>query len=221
MPTRSSTFDLLTTLAPFVLFGVACSRMERTEAWEIGVPVATLDIVSDAGVVEVVAGETIRVEWTSRASEAEVSWHEESPGHVVVESRCTALLPCAVDLRLTVPSFVATRVALDHGEVWASGLLQVAVELDQGSVDIESAGRATAEVGSGSIRASLTDRANVRLVVAVGDVDVALVGGSWALDVEARDRSLPDVPVGADPSGHLKIVAPSGRATVERVATES
>jgi hypothetical protein len=59
------------------------------------------------------------------------------------------------------------------------------------------------------------DGADARLVVAAGDVDVTLDGGSWDVGVVAREQEVADVPSGG--AGRLDVWAPAGRATVARV----
>ena len=106
-------------------------------------------------------------------------------------------------------------MSVDTGEVWSSAIADLVVEVDEGLVDLAGAVHAVAQVGSGRIRATLMDGADARLVVAVGDVDVTLDGGTWELGVVAREEEVADVPTGA--SGRLDVWAPSGRATVARV----
>jgi hypothetical protein len=200
---------------PLLFSLVACSRIERSETWTIPGPIAQLSIESDSGVVELVAGDELRVERTSGASDATVAWTATGPGSVLIQAQCPAILPCAVNLRVTVPADVATAVSVDTGEVWSSAIADLAVEVDEGIVDLAGVVHAVAQVGSGRIRATLMDGADARLVVAAGDVDVTLDGGSWDVGVVAREREVADVPSGG--SGRLDVWAPAGRATVARV----
>jgi hypothetical protein len=202
-------------LLPTVLSLVACGQIERAEAWSIPGPVARLAIESDAGVVELVAGDELRVERTSGGPDATVEWSRTEPGDVRIEARCPAILPCAVNLRVTVPGDVPITVAVDTGEVWSSAVEDLAVEVDEGLVDLAGTVRAVAQVGSGRIRATLPSGADAKLVVASGDVEVTLDGGAWDLGVVARERTLADVPAGTE--GRLDVWAPAGRATIARV----
>ena len=211
MSQPSSGWEIL----PALFWVVACSRIERAETWTIPGPISQLSIESDAGVVELVAGDELRVERTSGASDATVGWTATGPGSVRIDAHCPAILPCSVNLRVTVPADVATAVSVDTGEVWSSAIADLVVEVDEGLVDLAGAVHAVAQVGSGRIRATLMDGADARLVVAVGDVDVTLDGGTWELGVVAREQEVADVPTGA--SGRLDVWAPSGRATVARV----
>jgi hypothetical protein len=201
-------------VVPALLSLAACSRIERAETWTIPGPVAQLTIDSDAGVVELVAGEELRVERTSGASDATVGWTATGPDSVRIDARCPAILPCSVNLRVTVPAGVATAVSLDTGEVWSSAIADLVVEVDEGLVDLAGVVHAVAHVGSGRIRATLMDGAEARLVVAAGDVDVTLDGGAWDVGVIAREQQIAEVPTGG---GRLDVWAPAGRATVARV----
>ena len=200
---------------PVLLSLAACSRIERSEAWTIPGPVVQLSIESDAGVVELVAGDELRVERTSGASDATVAWTATGPGSVRIEAHCPAILPCAVNLRVTVPADVATAVSVDTGEVWSWAITDLAVEVDEGLVDIAGVVHAVAQVGSGRIRANLLDGADAKLVVASGDVDVTLDGGAWDLGVVAREQDVAEIPSGG--AGRLDVWAPAGRATVARI----
>jgi len=202
-------------LFPALLSLAACSRIERAETWTIPGPVEQLSIESDAGVVELVAGDELRVERTSGASDATVGWTATGPGAVRIEAHCPAILPCAVNLRVTVPPDVVTAVSVDTGEVWSSAIADLTVEVDEGIVDLAGVVHAVAQVGSGRIRAALMDGADARLVVAAGDVDVTLDGGAWDLGVVAREQEVAEVPTGG--AGRLDVWAPAGRATVSRV----
>jgi hypothetical protein len=200
---------------PVLVSLAACSRIERAETWTIPGPVDQLSIESDAGVVELVVGDELRVERTSGASDATVGWTATGPGSVLIEAHCPAILPCAVNLRVTVPADVVTAVSVDTGEVWSSAIADLTVEVDEGLVDLAGDVHAVAQVGSGRIRAALMDGADARLVVAAGDVDVTLDGGSWDVGVVAREQEVADVPSGG--AGRLDVWAPAGRATVARV----
>jgi hypothetical protein len=204
-------------LFPALLSLAACSRIERAEAWTIPGPIAQLSIESDAGVVELVAGDELRVERTSGATDATVGWTATAPGVVRIEAHCPAILPCAVNLRITIPPDVATAVSVDTGEVWSSAITDLAVEVDEGLVDLAGVVHAVAQVGSGRIRANLPDGADAKLVVASGDVDVTLDGGAWDLGVVAREQDVAEVPSGG--AGRLDVWAPAGRATVARIGS--
>jgi hypothetical protein len=204
-------------LFPALLSLAACSRIERAETFTIPGPVDQLSIESDSGVVELVAGDELRVERTSGATDATVKWTATGPGAVRIEAHCPKILPCSVNLRVTVPPDVATAVSVDTGEVWSSAIRDLTVEVDEGIVDLAGVAHAVAQVGSGRIRAALLDGADAKLVVASGDVDVTLDGGAWDVGVVAREQQIADVPSGTE--GHLDVWAPAGRATVARVGS--
>ena len=108
---------------------IGCETARYTEAFEPTGEITRVVIRSDSGAVELVSGSELRVERTIRAPEGalslshQVELNDDGSGEtLVLEARCTPLIPCAVDMRVEVPAGIPVEVTLGTGDVWASDI---------------------------------------------------------------------------------------------------
>lgn len=170
---------------------------------------------SDSGLIVLVAGESLRVERAIHGPELALTLtHSVQDGVLTLEARCKQLLPCAVDTRIEVPAGVSVSVDLGQGEIWATGIGQLELELDDGLVDLDLDGQLNASVGEGIVRARLGEGSRARVGVGKGDIIVQVPSGAW--DVEAVTPSLDTshVSILSGAPSSLDLVAPGGRVQV-------
>jgi hypothetical protein len=153
-----------------------------------------------------VAGDELRVERTSGASDATVGWTATGPGAVRIEAHCPGDPPVRREsARHGAPRCRDADVSVDTGEVWSSAIADLTVEVDEGIVDIGGRRARRCSVGrGGSVPPSWTV-ADAKLVVASGDVDVTLDGGAWDVGVVAREQDVAEIPSGG--AGRLDVWA--------------
>ncbi len=215
--TRAAWFGLVALGLP-LLANIACTSVRYTEAFEPEGEVTRVIVHSDAGLVEVVSGDELRVERAIRAPEAALRLsHDIVDGILMIEAHCTTVLPCAVDTRVTIPHAVPVEIDLGVGEVWATGVTDLQLELDEGSADVDITGKLVASVGSGSIRARVADEQRARVGVGRGDIHVEVPTKSeWRVDAHTGKVELIDLDSVADAVGVLDLTAPAGTITVRR-----
>lgn len=197
------------------LFLAACTQLRYAEVFEPEGSFDRVEIRSDAGVVELSRGDRVRVERGVRGPEGalDLSHHIEA-GLLVLEARCTTLVPCAVDTSLTVPEGVEVSVWLGRGEVWATGLASLTLDIGEGAIDVELSERLDARVGTGSVRASLGEGAQGRVSVADGDVEVSVPLGSWNIEADGARVEVDCVLEARDGTGRLELLAPAGTVRI-------
>lgn len=198
------------------VFACACVPVRYTEAFVPDAPVARVVLEVESGRVEIVPGGSVRVERAVRgpAGAAVLAHHLSQDGTLTVEARCPGVLPCGVDTRLSVPAGVPVAVTVDHGDVWVTGLDELALDIADGDADVEVGQRLVASVGTGSVRAWLGTATQARVAVGQGDVDVQVPASSYGLDLTARTRDVEGVLPDGQADGQLEVIAPAGRARV-------
>lgn len=207
--------------APLALLalGGGCTHVRYREAFQPEGAVEHIRVLVDSGRVELVAGETLRVERTIRSSELALHLsHEVRDGVLELQARCQRLLPCAVDTRIEVPAGVSVELDLGQGEVWASGVGSVRVELDEGLADLDLTGNLDASVGQGEVRARLERGAQARIGVGQGDIRVEVPSGPWDIQAIAERLDTSQVSVVSNVKGRLDLVAPAGSILVTGTA---
>lgn len=194
----------------------ACVPVRYTEAFVPEGEVTRVVVEIETGDLEIVPAEAVRVERAVRGPEgaAELQHSLERDGSLMITARCPGVLPCGVDTRLAVPAHVPVVLTIGEGEVWATGLDDLQLDIAEGDADVEVRGRFVATVGSGDVRAWLGPASDARVAVGRGDVDVVVPPGAYALDLTARSRDVEGVTPDGDAPGQLEVVAPSGRARV-------
>jgi hypothetical protein len=200
-----------------VVLGVgACVPVRYTEVFSPEGEVSRVLLEVDQGGVEIVPADAVRVERAVRGPEgaAELRHELRRDGTLVLTARCPGVLPCGVDTRIAVPPGLPVTVALGEGEVWATGLDDLQLDIAEGSADVEVRGRFVAVVGSGDVRAWLGPTSAARVAVGRGDVDVVVPPGMYALDLTARSWQVEGITPDEDAPGQIEVVAPSGRARV-------
>lgn len=199
-----------------VCLAVGCAPVRYTEVFTPDGGVARVVVEVEHGSVEIVPAESVRVERAVRGPEGAVALEHrlEPDGALVLTARCPGLWPCGVDTRIAVPPELPVSVSLGEGEVWATGMDDLRIDITEGDADVEVRGRLVATVGSGDVRAFLGPVTQARVAVGRGDVDVVLPPGAYSLDLTARTRDVEGVTLDDDAPGHLELVAPSGRARV-------
>lgn len=217
-----------------VLGGTGCDSARYTEAFLPEGDITHVVIQSDSGAVELVAGPVLRVERTIRAPEGALHLSHQvqlsndngadgAQGEtLVLEARCTTLIPCAVDIRVEVPPGVSVAVSLGTGDVWASGLGDLSAQISRGSLDAEVSGPLSAQIGVGTVQASLAAHAAASVAVGRGDIEVLVTPGPWALSTTAASLTVSqdvsvvdtDTDTDTDTAGRLELIAPAGQVSV-------
>jgi len=196
--------------------GAACVPVRYTEVFTPEGEVSRVVIEVEHGGVEVVPADVVRVERAVRGPEgaATLEHHLARDGTLTLTARCPGLLPCGVDTRLALPPEVPVALTIGEGEVWATGVDDLQLDLTEGDANVEVRERFVATVGSGDVRVFLGPASDARIAVGRGDVEVVVPAGSYALDLTARNRDIEGVTPDDDAPGQLQVVAPSGRARV-------
>jgi len=215
--TRSQVTGLLS------IFGMAtiqagCAATQRLELSESLVNVDQITIRGDVGVTEVVPGSRARIIQELNAPEGTIERSVQVvDGHLTVETRCKTPVLCSVNSRVQVPEGIAVRVELDEGEVWATGIGDLDVELGSGTADLDTLGSLGAHVGHGRIRAESAQGQRVRLTVGQGDIELLVPRTPWRVDVQSQESQILGVLRDEQASGSLELIAPSGRVRVRAI----
>jgi len=221
IPRTQLVLGMLSALLAAPMAGLSgCERARHSEALVPGDDVDVLTLSGHAGTVELLAGDELRIERTVRGPEASLAGkhslgHHLEGGQLSLTASCQPFIPCTVETRVEVPAGVEVHVVLGRGEVWATGVDDLAIDLGTGTVDLDGEGGGTARLGSGVLRATLRDITQARLAVADGDIFVAVdPTAPWAVETTGADVEMSGF--AADPTAisRLELVAPSGRVRV-------
>jgi hypothetical protein len=198
------------------LTAMGCANVRYVETFVPEGSVERVVVRSDAGSVELTPADQLRVERAIRAPEGSLQLsHAVDDGVLVLEARCRALLPCAVDVHVSVPEGIPVDVDLGSGEVWATGLREpLTVRVGDGTADMDVTGSLVATVGSGDVRASLPSDAVAHIAVGDGNIAVVVPPGRYDVDASAARVELRGVESDPGAPGRLELVAPAGSATV-------
>jgi hypothetical protein len=193
-----------------------CVPVRYTEAFTPDEPVTRVRITLERGSVTLVPADTLRVERAVRGAQGsvELASSVDGDGVLALQAACPTLLPCGVDTRIALPPDVPVTVSLGAGEVWATGVDDLRVDVADGDVDVEVRERLVVSVGTGSVRAWLGGDTDASVTVARGSVDVVVPPGPYALDVSGSDRTISGVTPDDDAPGRLQVVAPAGPVSV-------
>ena len=88
------------------------------------------------------------------------------------------------------------------------------VSVGEGAVDIESLGRTTVQIGTGSARIVTQSHENIRVAVGQGDIEAIVTPNEWNVSIVASGESLTGVSHNSDSAGSLELVAPAGLVKV-------
>ncbi|NOY26082.1 MAG: DUF4097 domain-containing protein [Oligoflexia bacterium] len=198
---------------------VACNQVRYTESFSPKGDIDHVVLRTDAGVIELVAAKDLRVQRAIRGPEAALSLsHHVEDGTLYLDAHCAALLPCAVDTRVELPGNVPVEVDLGDGEIWATGLSDLTLELDSGTADVDLSGSLQARIGSGNLHARLGSDSQARVGVGNGDIDIEVPAGAWTVDAETAHLQLLGLESVQGATGQLDLVAPAGSVTVHATA---
>jgi len=212
--TRSRPAGLLS-LGSLLLGLAACGEVRRVEVAPPTGRVQEITVRVDSGVIEVVTSTRVRVVQEIHAPEGAVERREKIvAGHLTIESRCKSPVFCSVDTRIWVPDGVPVHLELGQGEVWATGVGDLEIDLGTGMLDLDTAGALRARVGQGKIRAETTPNQLIRLAVGQGDIDLIVPRTPWQVEVQSSDTQLLGVIRDRRARGSLELTAPAGRVRV-------
>ena len=204
-----------------LLTTAACDRARYTEALSPAGNITRIIIQVDAGSLELVSSDSLRVERTIRAPEGalelshRVEYVSDGEETLYLTAHCAPLIPCAVDTRVSVPEGIPVEVELSRGEVWATGIGALSLEIGRGDADVDIDGPLMAHIGDGSILASLPELASARVAVGHGDITLQVPGGDWQVDVSAAHLVMDEqITLSDDGGGELELVAPAGNVTI-------
>lgn len=224
---NNGTLQRTAAVALMTLGAVGCENARYTEAFYPDGDVQRVVIRSDAGSVELLSGSRLRVERTIRAPEGaldlshQILTTDAGEEVLVLEAACRPILPCAVDMSITLPPDVPVEVSLDQGEIWASGIAELSVDLRRGSLDADITGPLQARIGTGDVEADLPAGADATVAVGRGDISLGIPAGAWQLAVDAYERVIDSAisVSGVDSAGSIELVAPSGMVRVSPRST--
>ena len=206
--------------AALALFGVACASMKYTEILRPPEEIRRVMIDSEVGDLRVQNGPSLEVRREIRGLEAALNLSERIEGDTLtLTARCLPLLPCGVDLNLSVPEGVDVVARVGRGDVVASGLDRLELDLGAGAADLSVREALVARVGQGSLSASAPASATVRGAVADGDATLETAPGERPLRLSARQVELQGVAAAERGGGAVELVAPAGTARVIGVTT--
>ena len=175
-----------------------------------------LDVTTDNGQVEIVAGNVTAVELRavlveSDAGDASFTVAEtagDDGGRLVVDGECDGgwLDRCSVGFRLIVPEHFDVTVHTDNGRVGIDGITgDVDITTDNGAIDADDLGSTTAiaQTDNGRIELSFTDAPtdvdaetdNGQIVVRVpegADYDVSADSDNGAVEIDVTDAPSAD-----------------------------
>lgn len=216
---RPSVSGLVLGLAAALTGG--CQSVRYVEAFHPEGAVYRVELVADAGAVELREGPRLRVERAIKAPEGALELsHRVDSGVLHLEARCAALAPCAVDTVLELPPGLPVRVELGTGTVHTVGISAADILVDRGEVTSDHTERLIARVGQGSVRGDVPAGGQARVTVADGDIELALDDDSWNLGVTADTLSLDGVASDESAAGSLELTAPGGAVRLWRSSPE-
>lgn len=198
---------------------MACTSVRYTESFVPEGEIHRIVVRSDAGLVELVGSQELRVQRQIRAPESALALsHDVVDGVLVLDAHCTSFLPCAVDIRVDLPAGIPVEVDLGQGQVRGSGLSDLALELDEGEALVELSGDLRASIGAGSLSARLSHEAQARVGVGQGDIEIEVLSGSWDVDADTERLQLIGMESEDDGGGSLELTAPAGTVVVRGAA---
>lgn len=205
-----------------LLMPLACAPAQQAgvrRVFDEPVDALFVDVAAGDVRVEVGTGDGVTVERAVRGVAGHVEAVEVVENGVLrVEAACETLLPCAVDVVVTVPADLPVDVRVGEGDVRLRGLAgDVDVEVGDGHVVARDlrAPRVRVQAGWGGAALSFAERPeDVAVSLAVGDVRVDLPAGGYALDAQGFGPA--DVSgLGRDPEGpRVYARTTNGRVTV-------
>ena len=216
---RQATFGILATKCAFTMVVVAgCGDVRYRDGIVAKEAVERIQLTGDVGVVDVVPGDSAKIEYAVRAPEGAASVQSAEKGGVLsTVARCHTPVLCSVDVQVHVPVGVSVEVDLGLGEVWSTGVEDLGISVGQGDVDVDTNGNATVQVGQGSVRVKASGSENIRVAVGDGDISVDAAPDNWNLKVTARSQSNNGVLDDPSAVGQMELVAPSGSVTLRTI----
>ena len=108
-----------------------CVPVRYTEVFSPEGEVSRVVVEVEHGRVEIVPADAVRVERAVRGPEgaATLEHRLERDGTLMLTARCPGLLPCGVDTRLALPPEVPVSLTIGEGEVWATGVDDLRLDL--------------------------------------------------------------------------------------------
>ena len=204
-----------------LLLTSACETTRYTEGFNPQGNITRIVMKIDSGTVELIEGDSLRVERTIRGAEGalelshRIEYVSEDSETLSLLAECISVLPCSVDTRIVVPAGVPVDVELARGEVWATGIDGLSLELDRGSADLDIRGPLTAHIGNGSLIATLPAAASARIAVGHGDIALQIPAGTWRVDATTAHLVVDEQIVPSSSAlGELELVAPGGSVTL-------
>ena len=196
----------------------ACGEPRRVTTTPPRGAVQSVGIRADVGMVEVVHGRRMFLVQELHAPNGAVERTEELlNGHLQINVRCKSPVFCHVDTRLEIPDGVPVSIELERGEVWATGVGELDIELGTGILDLEVTGPLRGRVGKGTAKVETSAGHLVRLAVGQGDIDVVVPKAPFRVDIQASEPELVGIEHDPGARGLIELTAPSGRVRVRSV----
>jgi hypothetical protein len=183
-----------------------------------------VEVVLDAGDVEVVAGEEVAVESRLRWSgftPPSLEMQRVGATLVVVGTCGATTLACAVDVSLTLPPEVLVEVFTEVGDVSVRDMAgDVFIDTGGGVVELTGlSGRVDATTDSGDILGEALSTLELEVLAASGDVEVQMLDERVDLEANTGSGNIQiEVPAGAY---ELNLYAVSGEVELSNVEEAS
>ena len=211
----------VTTLAMAALTAVglgSCDSAETHEVFSVADVVDEVVVLTDAGHLELVAGDTVRIERVSRGWKGSLALSTRvEDGVLFLTARCKRVFGCQVNTRLTLPPSVPVTAEVGDGSITAVGL-DGSLDLSVGTGFVAGEALRAPEllvlVGAGHTSLSLDAADDVHVLVASGDADVELPAGAYDLALDAGGGTLNVSGIEDDGDAPLEVMAAAGLVNV-------
>ena len=211
----------VTTLAMAAMTAVglgSCDSAETHEVFTVDDVVDEVVVLTDAGSLELLGGDTVRVERLSRGWKGSLALSTRvEDGVLFLTARCKRVFGCQVDTRLTLPAGLDVTAEVGDGSITAVGL-EGDLELSVGTGFVAGEELRAPElivlVGAGHASLSLDEAEDVHVLVASGDADVELPAGAYDLALDAGGGTLDVSGIEEGGDAPLEVMAAAGLVNV-------
>ncbi len=196
----------------------SCDSAETHEVFTVDDAVDEVVVLTDAGHLELVGGDTVRIDRVSRGWKGSLSLSTRvEDGVLFLTARCKRVFGCNVNTRLTLPPDLSVTAEVGDGSITAVGLDGV-LDLTVGTGFVSGEALRSPEllvlVGSGHVSLALDEAEDVHVLVASGDADVDLPAGAYDLALDAGGGILDVSGVQDGGDAPLEVMAAAGLVSV-------
>jgi hypothetical protein len=183
------------------------------------VPIAKVVVDGGRGDVHIADGFVTRVEWYASGMLAHPEIDARVEGEVLyVSGSCTGVVGCQVDQWIEAPEGADIEVRMEEGELTlheAEGVVDVSVERGDVFGWMLQASSVSVRVVEGEVELELLDPAErLEVEVDVGDIDLMVPAGRYAMEVYGDEIRTDDVSIDPDVPWSIRAVAWNGAVHV-------